>query len=344
MKNQKFDFKDITIVPETISSIETRGVIDIFDENGMLPIMVSPMDTVIDEYNCDLFLEEGLNVCMPRGINPENDDFFMSISLDDFEKMVEWFDDSEIQKEPVKILVDIANGHMKKLYKLTEKFIKKRNPENQKIMVGNIANPNTYRKFAELGVDYIRVGIGGGSGCLTSANTGVHYPMASLINECYLIKKSNDFKTKIVADGGFKNYDDIIKAIALGADYVMLGGVLNKTLESCSQTKLFKLFPLNDNDAEIFWNKIPFLRKFFYKKFRGMSTKEVQIKWGKSKLTTSEGIVKYNRVEYTLKGWTDNFKDYLKSAMSYTNSKNLEEFKGSEFVFITQNALSRFHK
>jgi IMP dehydrogenase/GMP reductase len=344
MKNQKFDFKDITIVPETISSIETRSVIDIFDENGKLPIMVSPMDTVIDEYNCDVFSEEGLNVCMPRGINPENDDFFMSISLDDFEKMVEWFDDSEIQKEPVKILVDIANGHMEKLFNLTKKFINKRNSENQKIMVGNIANPNTYRKFAELGVDYIRVGIGGGSGCLTSANTGVHYPMASLINECYLIKKSNDFKTKIVADGGFKNYDDIIKAIALGADYVMLGGVLNKTLESCSQTKLFKLFPLNDNDAEIFWNKIPFLRKFFYKKFRGMSTKEVQIKWGKSKLTTSEGIVKYNKVEYTLKGWTDNFKDYLKSAMSYTNSKNLDEFKGSEFVFITQNALSRFHK
>ncbi len=98
MKNQKFDFKDITIVPETISSIETRSVIDIFDENGKLPIMVSPMDTVIDEYNCDVFSEEGLNVCMPRGINPENDDFFMSISLDDFEKMVEWFDDSEIQK------------------------------------------------------------------------------------------------------------------------------------------------------------------------------------------------------------------------------------------------------
>ena len=75
-----------------------------------------------------------------------------------------------------------------------------------------------------------------------------------------------------------------------------------------------------------------------------MSTKEVQKKWGKTKLTTSEGIIKYNKVEYTLEGWVNNFKDYLKSAMSYTNSKNLEEFKGSEFVFITKNALDRFQK
>ena len=88
----------------------------------------------------------------------------------------------------------------------------------------------------------------------------------------------------------------------------------------------------------------PKLRKHFYKQFRGMSTKEVQRKWGKSKLTTSEGISKLNRVETTLGSWTENFRDYLKSAMSYTNSKNLEEFKESEFIFITKNALDRYHK
>ena len=68
------------------------------------------------------------------------------------------------------------------------------------------------------------------SGCLTSANTGVHFPMASLIYECYQYKKKESYNTKIVADGGFRNYDDIIKAIMLGADYVMLGGILNKCL------------------------------------------------------------------------------------------------------------------
>jgi bisphosphoglycerate-dependent phosphoglycerate mutase len=124
----------------------------------------------------------------------------------------------------------------------------------------------------------------------------------------------------------------------------MLGGVLNKTLESSSETELFKLFPISENTSIYLWNEFPFLRKHFYKKFRGMSTKEVQKKWGKSKLTTSEGITKYNKVEYTLSSWTENLKDYLRSAMSYTNSTTLEEFKESEHVFISQNALNRFHK
>ena len=75
-----------------------------------------------------------------------------------------------------------------------------------------------------------------------------------------------------------------------------------------------------------------------------MSTKEVQKKWGKDKLVTSEGITKFNKIEYTLEKWVDNLKDYLKSAMSYTNSNNLEEFKETEYVFITENALKRYNK
>jgi GMP reductase len=339
---KKFDFKDITIVPETISSINTRSLIDIFTPDGRLPLFVSPMDTVVDEDNFDLFLKEKLEICLPRGVHGGKT--FSSVSLDEFEKMLSWYEEEDFSKDEINILVDIANGHMVKLYELSKKFTEIRKSSKHRLMVGNIANPKTYEKFAEIGVDFIRVGIGGGSGCLTSANTGVHYPMASLINECYQIKKNGNYETKIIADGGFRNYDDIIKALALGADYVMLGGVLNKTLESCSQTKLFNRFKLSKEQSEFVWSNFPKLRKHLYKEFRGMSTKEVQRKWGKQKLTTSEGIVKTNKVEYTLSSWVDNFKDYLKSSMSYTNSKNLEEFKGSEFIFITENALRRFNK
>jgi IMP dehydrogenase/GMP reductase len=232
---------------------------------------------------------------------------------------------------------------MSKLYDLCKYFIENIKTTHQ-LMIGNVANPSTYEKFAELNVDFIRVGIGGGSGCLTSANTGVHYPMASLISECYQIKKKRGYKTNIVADGGFRNYDDIIKALALGADYVMLGGALNKCLESCSPTYLNKLIPLSENTSHYIWNSFPYLRKYMYKKFRGMSTKEVQKKWGRDKLITSEGISKYNKVEYTLDKWIENLQDYLKSAMSYTNSRTLEEFKETEYVFITENALKRFNK
>lgn len=334
--NHKFDFKDITLVPETISSINSRSEIDILTDSFYLPLMVSPMDTVIDYRSSMDFWQEKMVLCYPRGLEPTYSGF-KSVSLDEFQKLVE-------HKTTIKsnILVDVANGHMSKLHLLCELFVKIY--PDVSLMVGNIANPKTYQKFAEIGVQYIRVGIGGGSGCLTSVNTGVHYPMGSLIKECYEIKKQSGYKTKIVADGGFKNYDDIIKALALGADYVMLGGVLNKTLESCSDTLLFGKFKLSKKTAKNIWEKYPFMRKYLYKKFRGMSTKEVQKKWGRGKIKTSEGVHRMNKVEYTLTGWTENFKDYLRSAMSYTNSRNLESFKESEFVFITENALNRFNK
>ena len=130
---------------------------------------------------------------------------------------------------------------------------------------------------------------------------------------------------------------------ALGADYVMLGGILNKSLESCSTTKLFGI-PLNLTLSYYIWYNHKWMRKHLKKSFRGMSTKEVQKKWGRENLKTSEGIVKTNPVEYTISQWTENFTDYLKSAMSYTNSRTLDEFRESEFVFITQNALNRFNK
>ena len=338
---QKFDFKDITIVPQTVSSIRSRSEVDIFNENGELPIMVSPMDTVVSIENYKKFLDLNIPVCLPRG-ESYVEDCFTSISLEEFETYIDHY--LPTIKVKTLILVDIANGHIEKLHELCELFVSKRDKDYHTLMVGNIANPKTYKRLAKIGVDYVRVGIGGGSGCLTSANTGVHYPMASLINECYEIKKEEGYETKIVADGGFRNYDDIIKALMLGADYVMLGGVLNKCLESCGQTKIFNKLNLSQTQSEYIWKNYPKLRKYMTKSFRGMSTKDVQKKWNKPMLKTSEGISKTNKIEYTLEQWVTNLKDYLKSAMSYTDSKNLELFKDSDYVFITENALKRFNK
>jgi IMP dehydrogenase/GMP reductase len=342
----KFDFKDIVLVPETLTDIDSRRDVDTFNDEHFLPIMVSPMDTVVNLENSKVFSNCGMVTCFPRGIEPDehSNNHFISMSLDDFENFIDDYV-TDYHMNNLNILIDIANGHMKKLYYLVERFMSiKKSWLGHKLMVGNIANPETYRQYAMLGVDFIRVGIGGGSGCLTSANTGVHYPMASLIHECYEIKKSNNYKSKIVADGGFRNYDDIIKALALGADYVMLGGILNKSLESCGQNHLFKKIKISQKRAEYIWKNVPFLKKHLYKSFRGMSTKDVQKKWGRKVLKTSEGITKFNKVEYSVSQWVINFNDYLSSAMSYTNSINLENFKESKFVFITENALNRFNK
>ena len=340
---QKFDFKDITIIPEAVSSIRSRSEVNVLNKYGELPIMVSPMDTVVDINNYKTYLNQQIPVCLPRGEDIV-DDAFYSVSLDEFEDIVNSCMDEGVNMK-FKILVDIANGHIKKLHDLCKKFIDKRDKSLHTLMVGNIANPKTYKQLSKIGVDYVRVGIGGGSGCLTSANTGIHYPIASLIHECYQIKKDGGYKTKIVADGGFRNYDDIIKALALGADYVMLGGIFNKCLESCGDNFI--------KDSDEIYQTIDFdlaTQKFnndidVYKYYRGMSTKEVQKSWDKSELKTGEGITKYNKVDYTLEGWCENFEDYLKSAMSYTDSRTLKDFIGEvKFEMITQNSYMRFNK
>ena len=70
-----------------------------------------------------------------------------------------------------------------------------------------------------------------------------------------------------------------------------------------------------------------------------------QKSWNRSELKTGEGITKYNKVEYTLEGWCENFTDYLKSAMSYCDSRNLKDFIGEvKYEIISQNSFMRYNK
>ena len=337
----KLDWNDITIVPEELSRIESRSQIDPY-YLGKLPLFTAPMDKVVDEVNAPIFSQNLINVCLPRHIKYEqlkDDNYFYSYGLDE---IISILDNGQIL--PKRVLIDVANGHMTKLYN-TAALIKEAFGDRIELMVGNIANPETYKKYCQIGVDYIRVGIGGGSACTTSAKVSIHYPMASLIKECAEWKHIYDKPTKIVADGGFKSFSDIIKALALGADYVMLGGMFNKCLESCGDNFL--------KDSSGKFHLIDYMRAEVnfregievWKYYRGMSTKEVQKSWNRQELKTGEGITKYNKVDHTISGWTENFTDYLKSAMSYTDALNLYEFIGKpKFVKISDNAFSRFNK
>lgn len=354
----KFDFDDILIVPAVHTQITSRyRDIKLPDT---LPLFTAPMDTVVDLTNVEIFEKAGINIALPRTIKYEDSfnfiedryrnknrltKIFISMGFDDIDRHLA--NNLKHIRHNGCILIDVANGHMEKIVDYAKK-IKAIKPEIE-IMVGNIANPETYCWYVENEcVDYIRIGIGNGNGCLTTKQSGIGYPMASLIYETSKLKYEmlmfhDDKPIKlpyIVADGGMKDYSDIIKSLALGADYVMIGSIFNKALESSAKNYLYKI-RINKKLA-----KFAFKRGFPVKKyFRGMSTKEAQKTMGKTSFRTSEGVVRIRRVEYNLDGWVENFKHYLRNAMSYANVKTLEDFIDNvEICQISKNAYERFNK
>lgn len=174
--------------------------------------------------------------------------------------------------------------------------------------------------------------------CTTSANSSVHYPMVSLLEEIdkrknlvelWISRGEFDYgiiAPKIVADGGFSNFDQIIKALAIGADYVMLGKIFAMSEEACGEVA--KKFTTNGK----------------FRKYYGMSTKKAQAEFGNTELKTAEGIETLVPIKYTLAGWCDNFISYLRSAMSYTNSRNLIEFKNTQYEQISANSFNAYYK
>ena len=346
-KDIKVDFNDILITPAITTDISSRSEVNPFRENGLLPLFTAPMDTVVDESNASLFMKSKLNICLPRGEKRGHFTEFKSYSLIQFKEQFLTGDKATNSGLPFYVLIDTANGHIKDLINVTLSA-KELYKDDMVLMVGNIANPHTYKILSNAGADYIRVGIGNGNGCLTTQQLGIGYPMASLIRECYYASLSLENPAKIIADGGMKEYSDIIKALALGADYVMLGSILNKCVESCGQNYLKgkgKPVPISSLEAINHFKRGDLGESKIIKEFRGMSTKEVQKKWGNEVLKTSEGVVRYREVEYTLEQWVDNFESYLRSAMSYVNARTLDEFtQNSEFINITNNAYKRFKK
>lgn len=378
----KYTFNDLQIEPDSISLISHREECEVTlcNENGemTLPLFTAPMSTVVSLENAEIFKKNLINPIIPRNVD-------FSKRMEYMEKTNGWaafslseFEDAFVKKNNIEkyeninkfhVLIDIANGHMSKLYSLCEKA--KDNFPNLRLMVGNIANPNTYKYCCMEEIDYVRVGIGTGMGCLTATQTAVSYPQASLINDTYEIKKYleknsnyNNFPY-IVSDGGIRGYSDIIKALALGADYVMCGSIFSKMLESSGQiyangfpVKLvdgkLKHYSSSESSTDGIRNhyELPLGNikkllddKILTKTYYGMSTKQAQLETGRTKLHTSEGTFKELPIEYTMSQWCDNFKDYLRSAMSYCGFIHLKDFIGGPSLNpITENAYNSINK
>jgi IMP dehydrogenase len=221
------------------------------------------------------------------------------------------------------IVIDTAHGHSEKVLKILSKI--KRIIKEVPICVGNIATGEAAKKLYNSGADIIKVGIGPGSICTTRMVAGIGVPQISAIME---VKKAMNKKNiKIISDGGIKFSGDIAKALAAGADAIMMGSIFAGTEESPG-----KKFKLKDK---------------FYKEYRGMGSigamsagsanRYFQKNFKDKSKFVPEGVEgrvefkgKVSKIIYQLQGG-------LRSSMGYIGAKNLEEIiKKAKFIKITK--------
>lgn len=337
-----YSLDDVCIVPAGTSYIESRKNCIPFYENftytngelseihKTLPIFTAPMTSVIGENNINAFLENNITPVIPRSVPfsqrvsyVTKQKYFVAFSLKEAEWFVSNFEVLRNPSIPYKICIDVANGNMDPLLKIIT-TLKELYHTDMIIMSGNVAHSDSYRNLSYYGCNYVRVSVGSGSACTTATNTGIYMPMASLIDDC----KSHGCQAKIVADGGLNSYRNIIKALALGADFVMLGGMLNK---------------LTDSAGEVVTSQTGKKYKIHF----GMASTRGQIALGKeNSLTPPEGKVVYSEMsKNSIADFSKEFSHYLRSAMSYCGKGMLDEFVGNvELYIMSPNAAKQYNQ
>ena len=329
-------FDDVTLAPNysEILPIEANTQTKL-SKNLILqiPIISSAMDTVTESKMAISIAEKGGIGIIHRNLNVvEQINEIRKVKLKKIKvgaavgtSPLEYKRAEKILKENIDLIViDTAHGHSKKVADIVKK-IKKIKPKKTAICAGNIATAEATKFLIELGVDIIKVGIGPGSICTTRLVTGIGVPqLSAIMNVRSAIGKN---RTTLIADGGIKFSGDIPKALAAGADAVMIGSLFSGTDESPGKIirkngKMFKTFrgmgsigAMNRGSSD----------RYFQKKQKD-TTKYVA--------EGVEGLVKYKgaveKIIYQLVGG-------LKSSMGYLGSAKVQDLrKKSKFFKITK--------
>jgi IMP dehydrogenase len=327
--NNSVCFDDVLLVPQ-FSDIISRSEIDLtsyLDKRYRFrtPIISSPMDTVtgskmartmsdlgglgiIHRYNTvedqALMVEKALNTTWSEG--NEVVGVAIGVSGDYLERA------SAAIKAGAKIIcVDIAHGHHT-LMRHALNTLRNTFGNEAHIMAGNVATLDAFNDLSDWGADSIRVGIGGGSICSTRIQTGHGMPTLQSILDC----AKSDRDATLIADGGIRTSGDIVKALAAGADFVMLGSLLAGTEESPGDT--------------IFGNGGQ------RKVYRGMASKDAQLEW-RGHASSEEGVSSTVPYKGDLKDVLDSLEKGIRSGLSYTGANNLKELR-SKSRFIKQSS------
>jgi GMP reductase len=234
-ESKTFDYDDVILVPEKCI-VKSRSEVTVTAKLGnkvfALPVIPANMSTIVDEKTCVWLAERNIFYVMHRfDIDAvafterlQTQNLYASVSLGikqvDYET-VEKFVTENIT--PEYITVDVAHGDSDEVIRIV-KFIKKNLPDTY-IIAGNIATIEAGERLVAAGASALKVGIGPGSACLTAPNTGFGtrgYQLSAVANVAEHFK---NLPVQIIGDGGIRQYGDIAKSIAFGADMVMIGGM-----------------------------------------------------------------------------------------------------------------------
>jgi len=325
--NKSLSFDDILLVPQ-YSDIESRKALSTGNRLGdielELPIISSPMDTVtevpmasamdshgglgiIHRYN-SIEEQAGL-ISAAKDKNLSNIGAAIGVTGDYQERA------RELVKSGANLLcVDVAHGHHS-MMRDALKHLKEEYGGDTHIMAGNVATGEACLALASWGADSVRVGIGGGSICSTRLVSGHGVPTLQSVLDCIRI----GCPVPIIADGGLKTSGDVVKALAAGADFVMLGSLLAGTDQTPGQ--------IFDNG-----NKK-------YKVYRGMASSEAQVNW-RGKTSTPEGISTTIPYKGDVNIVLSDLKGGIQSGMSYSGAKTIRELQ-VKAKFIQQTSAGR---
>ena len=326
---EALSYDDVLLVP-LYSDIESRSQVDIHSDLSEeirldLPIISSPMDTVtenhmamemqkagglgiIHRYNS---IEEQIRIAA-RVLLEEEIIIGAAIGMTgDFEERA-----LALRSVGVKALcVDVAHGHHIVMERCL-KTLRDRLGDSMHLMTGNVATLEAFEDLASWGADSVRVGIGGGSICSTRLVSGHGIPTFQSVLDCS--KTTTD--VKIIADGGLKTSGDMVKALAAGADFVMVGSMLAGTDESPGE--------VFSNDA----NKK-------YKVYRGMASHSAQSDW-RGKASTPEGISTSIPYKGSVASVLRDLAGGIRSGLSYSGATSLKELR-SKSTFIRQSTAAQ---
>jgi IMP dehydrogenase len=312
MTKNLISFDDVCLVPG-YSEICSRHDIDLAPKkvNDLelgTPIIASCMDTVVSAKVADIMRLSGSSAVLHRYMTIESQvseylkvkdktGIFCAIgATGDFYSRFEALYNSGCRL----FCVDVAHGYhvsvrnaIKELKKANESII---------VMAGNVADLDGFNFLADAGADLIRVGVAGGAVCETRNKTGFGLPTLESVLRC----SRSDRNAMLVADGGFRDSGDIVKALACGADFVMLGSMLSGHKESPGEVIE------KDN--------------ILYKKFRGMASESAQKDW-RGFVSVSEGKeILVPLKEKSLEETVDTILKGVKSGLSYAGCNSLKDF------------------